>query len=802
MRNDLLAVFANANVRLNLRVACLSVIALLGIGVGANQVYAQTQMPMPAQTSTFTGNSRGYWFTAPTNMVITGVEVPTTASSGNQNVAVLRLNATPPLFSATTNDFTQLFLTQNNSTSGMIPTKLAVATNDIIGVLGDRGGVNSYSNVGNTTTIDSFTVPLTRLGMQFPLATTAPQQVWQEATSNISRVWLYYQVGFLVSGAASPTAGGTVNCSPDILAPNTTTECAVTPNAGYTLTGVSGCGVTATSPPYTTAPATAHCTVTATFVAGATVGGTVTGLSGSGLALSLNGTETLPIGANGNFTFASTVANGNPYTVTVQTQPSSPSQTCTVANGSGTAAASNITNVAVTCTTNTYTVGGNVSGLSGSGLVLSLNGGAQTISPNVNGTFSFPTALASGSTYSVSVQTQPSSPTQTCSVSSPSGTITSANVTDISVSCSTNTYTVGGNVNGLLGSGLVLSLNGGAQTLNVAADGGFTFPTALASGATYSVSVQTQPSSPAQTCSVSSASGTVASANVTGVVVSCGTNAYTVGGSVSGLAGSGLVLSLNGGAQTLNVAANGNFSFPVAITSGGTYNVSVQTQPSSPTQTCSVTSASGTVAGANITSVVVSCSTNAFTVGGSVSGLSGSGLVLSLNGGAQTLNVAANGNFTFPAAIPSGSSYSVSVQTQPSTPAQSCSVTDGSGTVGSANVTNISVQCGILQRTVTLTSTFSNVSTTPTIPATVVDGTVLSFTLNVPAGFTLLGASGCGGTLSGNLYTTAPITANCSITVSLAAIAAQQVPMFSSGSLAALAFLLFCVVALGRRRLR
>src|SRR5882672_3610651 len=98
-----------------------------------------------------------------------------------------------------------------------------------------------------------------------------------------------------------------------------------------------------------------------------TVGGTVTGLAGTGLVLQDNSGDNLAIQANGAFTFATVVAGA--YSITVLTQPATPTQTCTVTNGVGTAGA-NVTNVAVHCVANTYTIGGTVSGLIGTGLVL------------------------------------------------------------------------------------------------------------------------------------------------------------------------------------------------------------------------------------------------------------------------------------------------------------------------------------------------------------------------------------------------------------------------------------------------
>jgi hypothetical protein len=168
-----------------------------------------------------------------------------------------------------------------------------------------------------------------------------------------------------------------------------------------------------------------------------TVGGTVSGLAGSGLVLTLNGSASLPVSANGAFTFPDGLPSGTAYAVTVGTQPSNPAQTCSVANGSGTIGSANVTNVAVTCTTNpppTYTVGGTVSGLAGSGLVLTLNGSAS-LPVNANGAFTFPDALADGAAYAVTVGTQPSNPAQTCTVANGSGTIAAANVTDVAVTC-------------------------------------------------------------------------------------------------------------------------------------------------------------------------------------------------------------------------------------------------------------------------------------------------------------------------------------------------------------------------------
>jgi alpha-tubulin suppressor-like RCC1 family protein len=80
-----------------------------------------------------------------------------------------------------------------------------------------------------------------------------------------------------------------------------------------------------------------------------TVGGEVSGLAGSGLVLVNNGGDSLAVSANGPVTFASALAEGAGYRVTVLAQPTAPTQTCFVSGGSGTVTTANVTTVAVAC---------------------------------------------------------------------------------------------------------------------------------------------------------------------------------------------------------------------------------------------------------------------------------------------------------------------------------------------------------------------------------------------------------------------------------------------------------------------
>ena len=77
-----------------------------------------------------------------------------------------------------------------------------------------------------------------------------------------------------------------------------------------------------------------------------TIGGVVSGLTGTGLVLQDNGGDNLSVSANGAFTFSNTVASGATYSVSVSTPPTG--QSCTVPNGRGPARAK-VTNVQLAC---------------------------------------------------------------------------------------------------------------------------------------------------------------------------------------------------------------------------------------------------------------------------------------------------------------------------------------------------------------------------------------------------------------------------------------------------------------------
>lgn len=131
------------------------------------------------QIASFTGYTRGFWFVAPTDFLITGLGLPTDQSSDNFDVAVLRLNDVPPAWSAETSDFDTLFLSRNNVGNNLLSTNINIHNGEIVGILGSRGSnsANSYGTPNYLSNILGFDVTLSRLLMQDDLRNNDPAVV-------------------------------------------------------------------------------------------------------------------------------------------------------------------------------------------------------------------------------------------------------------------------------------------------------------------------------------------------------------------------------------------------------------------------------------------------------------------------------------------------------------------------------------------------------------------------------------------------------------------------------------------------
>jgi hypothetical protein len=147
----------------------------------------------------------------------------------------------------------------------------------------------------------------------------------------------------------------------------------------------------------------------------AKLSGTVSGLVGSGLVLSSDSGERLPIEANGAFSFRTLLPTRAAYAVTVSAAPQTPQQTCTVMHGTGVASGVDISDLKVVCTVNPFRLSAHVTGLTGAGLELSAQAG-DVFAVASAGVTTFPFPLPDGYAYVVSVARQPTQPNQRCYV--------------------------------------------------------------------------------------------------------------------------------------------------------------------------------------------------------------------------------------------------------------------------------------------------------------------------------------------------------------------------------------------------
>jgi hypothetical protein len=184
-----------------------------------------------------------------------------------------------------------------------------------------------------------------------------------------------------------------------------------------------------------------------------------------------------------------------------------------------------------------------------------------------------------------------------------------------------------------------------------------------------------------------------------------GTSSYTITGTVTGLQYEGLVLR-NNDANDLAVAPLGldenknvknvPYSFPGEVDYGKPYSVTVKDQPKH--QRCELAGGTADTAG-RLTAInaVISCALVSNAIGGKITGLAADNLVLTngSTGGTFAVVKDANGaypaSFTFAALVTYGQTYGVTVLTQPA--GQTCTITNGAGTMGDIAVDNIAINC-------------------------------------------------------------------------------------------------------------
>ncbi len=262
------------------------------------------------------------------------------------------------------------------------------------------------------------------------------------------------------------------------------------------------------------------------------IGGSVVGLQSSGLSLVLNDSEVLNVTSAGAFNFNTLMSDGMSYKTAINSQPEG--QVCSINSSTGSSISSSVADIYVECVEKVYAVKVNVKGYSSSTpLLLRLNNGeALEVTSNTISSWypydfmphAFTTPLKTGESYRVEIAGQPEG--QLCEITSGSGTVVDSDIENIGVVCqslisSGGPYNITVTTSGLIGSGLVLQLNGGSD-LSVPTNDTQSFLTQLADAEAYDVTVVAQPSAPLQMCKVVNGAGTVAANDVTTISVQCG----------------------------------------------------------------------------------------------------------------------------------------------------------------------------------------------------------------------------------------------------------------------------------------
>jgi Divergent InlB B-repeat domain len=248
-------------------------------------------------------------------------------------------------------------------------------------------------------------------------------------------------------------------------------------------------------------------------------------------------------------------------------------------------------------------------------------------------------------------------------------------------------FAISGSITGLTASGLVLTDNGTDPVTVPANSASFQFSSAIQSGGSYEVAVATQPTD--LTCTVTQGSGSDVHQAITDVSVSCAPTTYVISGTITGLSASGLVLTNNGGDSLTVLTGSNSFQFSTPVDSGGQYNVAILSQPSG--LTCTVSRGSGTNVTATVNNIAIACGATTYTIAGSVSGLTASGLTIEDNGG-DSLAVSENATtFQFVTPVSAGAAYDVTVAAQP--PGLTCTAASAAGSNVHANVTTVRITC-------------------------------------------------------------------------------------------------------------
>lgn len=183
------------------------------------QTMGYTPIGLPAFTSTYSSTqARGFWFTSPTNTVITGLRVPTDIGTANQFIYVVKWSSAPATYPAMSSNYTVLGKFLNVPGLDTVKCGIPINTGDIIGVLGVRGstasatGSMSYGNGGFATSISGNPVTIYRFMDQTDITTNNLGQLCEGGTGSIGRVDMFFGSSISLFNYSGPLSGGNYVC--------------------------------------------------------------------------------------------------------------------------------------------------------------------------------------------------------------------------------------------------------------------------------------------------------------------------------------------------------------------------------------------------------------------------------------------------------------------------------------------------------------------------------------------------------------------------------------------------------------
>ncbi|PHV05197.1 hypothetical protein CSQ96_22460 [Janthinobacterium sp. BJB412] len=169
------------------------------------------------------------------------------------------------------------------------------------------------------------------------------------------------------------------------------------------------------------------------------LGGRISGLTQPGMVLKNGSWEAKPAAGDGFFQFAELIADDKDFFIEIAKQPDN--SKCTIINNRNKANTYTVSQTEVTCVTDSYALGGTVTGLdAGDGSLVLTNGkdSAAVPAPATAGApvkFSLPMVMV-GAAYGVTVLTRPLGSAKNCVISKGNGVMRTSAIDDVTVVCS------------------------------------------------------------------------------------------------------------------------------------------------------------------------------------------------------------------------------------------------------------------------------------------------------------------------------------------------------------------------------